>query len=343
MKKLNFSFLKRIILSITCCFIFCCYSTPVYATSTSTNLDTDWKNRPTGSVDKLEGRTLLVSIFFENCDSSWNPETRRNVKYKLDQATDFIINEADMSYGKKVDFVYDYYEHTDLVYHYDYGSSLNTSYESSSLFNAVYRYIDSNIPVEDLLTTYDANSIGFMCFVNQNGTSYACPMPEEPVACAKYEIAFFFSHYNNATTPASAYAHELLHLFGAKDLYRSSQEDGISKELAQYAIEHYPFDVMLASWPDYKHTIQSEISPITAYYLGLIDTIPELELFPSISMQSPGVFTILENPPGDYTPYTYGENMEEVRYLTDMQKASSRMLMNVHGSWGHHQPGCITK
>ena len=98
-----------------------------------------------------------------------------------------------------------------------------------------------------------------------------------------------------AESPAT-YAHEILHLFGAPDLYEGSSDPYVDEALVSYVADTYPGDIMLSTYDgptDQSRfdAITKEISPLTAYCLGLADTCPELARFPLLADMTPGVFS----------------------------------------------------
>ncbi|MCL2672167.1 MAG: hypothetical protein FWF10_09070 [Clostridiales bacterium] len=104
----------------------------------------------------------------------------------------------------------------------------------------------------------------------------------------------------------SAYiCHELLHLFGGVDLYAEAvyKPMGVSAEFLKYVEKNYLNDIMRVqeeadAYGYLSYTIDAlEISPITAYRLGWLDTIPELKQFPNFRL--PG------DMPGIWAPYSY--------------------------------------
>ena len=99
---------------------------------------------------------------------------------------------------------------------------------------------------------------------------------------------------NTAESPAT-YAHEILHLFGAPDLYEGSSDPYVDEALVSYVADTYPGDIMLSTYEDDGSSrfdaITKEISPLTAYCLGLTDTCPELAQFPLLADMTPGVFS----------------------------------------------------
>ena len=52
-----------------------------------------------------------------------------------------------------------------------------------------------------------------------------------------------------AESPAT-YAHEILHLFGAPDLYEGSSDPYVDEALVSYVADTYPGDIMLSTYED---------------------------------------------------------------------------------------------
>lgn len=79
------------------------------------------------------------------------------------------------------------------------------------------------------------------------------------------------------------YAHEILHLFGAADLYVGSRDTFVTQPLAQYVLNTWPDAIMYYTYNSdngisYDH-IEKTLCPLTAYRLGLVDSFPGSEQF----------------------------------------------------------------
>ena len=68
----------------------------------------------------------------------------------------------------------------------------------------------------------------------------------------------------------------------------------MDEALSDYVEKTYPDDIMLSTYEEDGTSrfdeITKEISPLTAYCLGLADTCPELAEFPALATVTPGVF-----------------------------------------------------
>lgn len=264
-------------------------------------------NSPTGSAKYLDGSTVLVSLFIEDTESYWSLEDKELVMSKMDLASSFLMEEGN-SYGKSVNLIYDINEHPDLAYTVSYSKAIDDSDDSSlELLDYMTQYIDDNIPTQDLLTSYSVDSIAYMCFLNKDGISYTFPYYRGDSRIYYYETCYMFLKCDGDYEPPSVYAHEILHLFGARDLYSTNQTDGITKDFVQYIEANYPNEIMLTTydenWNNVQDHVTNDLSDITAYFIGWLDTIPELDTYPSIRSSFPASFSETEDTTGDYSEY----------------------------------------
>ena len=279
----------------------------------------DWNESPTGSAKYLDGDTVLVSIFLEDTDANWTKADRQLAKDNLEIACQFLKNEG-KRYGKDVNLIYDTDAHPDLEYHYQTGATFpGSTYTTDEgalglaatlLLSGVNEYIYTNIDVENILSSYGVNSIGFLVFVD-NKTSQATAYPYYADTNVNYysEICFInlrWSKTDKNVTP-DTYAHEILHLFGARDLYRTTETDGITREYVDYVYKKYPTDIMLGAARKgvrWNKKISGKITDVTAYFLGWKDTIYETELFPKTKAKYKASFLYLKEPSEDFVEYT---------------------------------------
>lgn len=282
---------------------------------------------PTGSAKYLDGSTVLVSLFIEDPESSWTLEDKELVMSKLNLVNEFLVEEGN-SYGKTVNLIYDINEHPDLSYTVSYSEVIDDSDDSSfDLLDYITEYIDDNIPTQELLASYNVESIAYMCFLNKEGVSYTFPYYEGDGRIYYYETCYMFLKCDGEYEPPSVYAHEILHLFGARDLYASNQTDGITKDFVQYIEESYPNEIMLttydADWNNVQDHITNDLTDITAYFIGWLDTIPELDTYPSIRPANTASFSESEDTTGDYNDYPSSETGSHWGTITDDTEETS--------------------
>lgn len=274
----------------------------------------DWGKSPTGSAKYLDGTTVLVSLFLDDTNADWTPEDRRLLKKNMDIAADYLM-EVGKQYGKDVNLIYDLNEHQNLEYHIKYdqafpgsSSTRDDREEVDDLILYVDEYIRNEIPIQEIMTEYQVNSIGFLCFVD--GTASAAttyPYVDDDPIDYYAEICFINLRWTSGrNVNPDTYAHEILHLFGARDLYYTSESDGITREFVDYTAKQRSKDIMLGNARKgitCQDSIRAEVTGITAYYLGWLYYVPELEQFPSIKASYPASFSKVSDPYGNYEEY----------------------------------------
>ncbi len=102
--------------------------------------------------------------------------------------------------------------------------------------------------------------------LNKGGISYARNnYIVGPVEAAEHAVVFADSQYG-ARDQSATFAHELLHLYGAEELYTPAQRDALSSDL-------YPYDIMFL---ETRNLNKLKIDGFTAYTLGWNKTMPSI-------------------------------------------------------------------
>ncbi len=239
-----------------------------------------------GSCTKLSGTTVVVVIYLNDNSSSWTTQRMDRVKYKIGIATDYI-EEAANYYGQSAEFIYDDGYYSDLSYEYDYYGNI-TDFDSLDEYNydpyqeSLLEAINNYIPSQKLLNKYGADHIAYVGVMNKEGRSYAYQYAEEYDDYYFEECCclFYTDKGYGEEEPPAVYAHEILHLFGAIDLYES--EDPYYNDLTgrqyDYIIDYYPNEIMYTTYDEYGYSVQqrvtNDISELTAFYLGWTDQLP---------------------------------------------------------------------
>lgn len=95
-------------------------------------------------------------------------------------------------------------------------------------------------------------------------------------------------------------------------MYATNQTDGITKDFVQYIETNYPNEIMLTTydenWNNVQDHITNDLTDITAYFIGWLDTIPELDTYPSIRSAHAASFRETEDTTGDYSEYPSAES-----------------------------------
>ncbi|MCR5459770.1 MAG: hypothetical protein K6F51_07735 [Acetatifactor sp.] len=245
---------------------------------------------PHGSAEKLDGTIAVISIFANDLYCKWDYEDRKDrstysrVYNNLKIACDYLTKES-AKYEKDVTFVWDWLDHPELYYEVEVYTDLTKALTNYSVTDQmVWECIEKNIDSENIRRTLEADSVIYMVYVDAPETNdgpcctrnfyYGMPYP--------YEIVYLQMINRSEKTPPAVFAHEMLHTFGAPDLYWTDiyanyrLEYGISKEYAQKAASNELNDIMRITWNiktgKYQYySISPEITDITAYYVGLTD------------------------------------------------------------------------
>ena len=246
------------------------------------NLDVDEPYRPKynrGTCYELSGTPCLLCIYVDDDESSWTPEEiekfDENVVFP---GAEFVILQAaewgidlrmgvsrytiggDRSDVRKVRFngriptVLDgeYTDRDDILEQF----AKQMGFKSTKKF---YEYTQ-NLSGSD--------QVVIMFLVNKDGRSHAGSDNTDDDG-DDIESYVVYSSLNGKKTRSGTVAHELLHAFGAEDLYEE-KSTGERAGRAAIAKEHYPNDIMFGGWND-----NAVVGAYTAYAVGWTDVCPE--------------------------------------------------------------------
>lgn len=228
-----------------------------------------------GSAEYLEGRNLLYSLFVDTPQSTWSDEAEAETLRNLNRAASYI-EETAQEYGRETELVFDWQENENLAGRtaVDFEIADDKDFVDR-LDQEIGDWVESLVDYEAMTEEYGAEGIALLVFVNNPGTSYA--IVYDGTDNPKESVVFF------AGEPPAVYAHEILHLFGAHDLYRDAE---YSREITDYIGETYPTEIMRTvtgrKGEIFEETIVNMVSPVTAYHLGWMDEIEETDDFPQL-------------------------------------------------------------
>lgn len=228
-----------------------------------------------GSARSLEGKNLIYSLFVDTPDAEWTDRDKKKALKNLKIAKEYIEAEA-KGYHKKVDLVVDFEENEDLTGNARIHFSLKDGEDyEEALDEEIAGWLEEQIDYEALTKEYKAKGIATIVFVNHKGSAYAIcydgvDNPQESLVMFAGEV------------PA-VYAHEILHLFGAHDLYEDAE---YTEEVCEYVKKAYPDEIMYTVKDEKgrlnSSEIQNQLSPVTAYHLGWVNYIEEIDVFPQL-------------------------------------------------------------
>ena len=218
-----------------------------------------------GTADTIMGKTVIISIYANDTVTKWNNDTD-NTKINdtlnnLKIATDYLVKQVN-SYNKEALFIYDWNKFDDIKYIANFDTDIVNNYKDN--YDTQREWIVNNIDIGNIKKKYAADNLVFMYFFNTDDTNTSITSTYNRL---DIDIIDVFPVNSNYTIPPATYAHELLHTFGAPDLYYANEI--INQEYVDYLIEIDSNDIMAKV--NYGDEIINEFSNLDAYYVGLID------------------------------------------------------------------------
>ncbi|WP_167958811.1 zinc ribbon domain-containing protein [Anaerosporobacter faecicola] len=272
------------------------------------NEEASQQERILGSAKELRGKTVLVCCFVQINDDAWTEEEKQYSSDSMKEAVAWI-EEQGLAYGQEVDIVYDLKENSELCYNQTIDFRVESDTEETNQYS-YYLYnkfwIQENLDVDQIKERYQTDNIGYLFFVKDSGTSYTYSHYIEDNNVNKEEMCTIYLKDSSCLgcyeTPAT-YAHEILHLYGALDLY----EDACPEVINTYVGLEYPYEIMLSTYqePLFGDGVTKMVSPITAYMLNWTDYIDELSKFPELERKEPACFS-----EEDYGGYYFEDEKE---------------------------------
>ena len=241
-----------------------------------------------GSAGALDGKTAVVSIFADSGDCSWdfsNSQDKKTAKTMCDYlgiATDWMEEQSRL-WGKNADFIYDWNKYPQLKYEAKLDADFYDNNDYANWYYDSWEYVDKHIDSLDIKKDLNVDNLIYLMFFNspidsQIGNSARGYYEGMPYS---YEIAWIHCARRDNITQPAAIAHEMLHLFGATDLYLES--DKITQKYVEYTKDHNNNDIMYTTYEDgwkYRYdTISNDISEITAYYIGWTDSCSDVKTY----------------------------------------------------------------
>lgn len=251
-----------------------------------------WKESPLGSAGVLEGKSVLVSIFVRDKETKWTKKEKKETGRRVKAAAKYLSSQA-KKYGKNTKLIVDTEKDKKLCYTFETDMKV-TGKTYMKLNKQIQKFIDEGIYVEEIRKKYKTDSVGFLLHINKSGVSYTLPHCAEDKEKNFYECSYMFSSDGGQETGAATFAHEILHLFGAPDLYERSLPDGITSSFVRYIRKKFPNEIMFTSYTkdgrQLKYKITNKISRVTAYFLGWKEEIPEQKKYPLANNDPRGSF-----------------------------------------------------
>ncbi len=231
---------------------------------------------PRGSCNSINGVTVIVTIFVGDPFHHWDWNSRQQdaasyfrIRDRLETAVNWLAQQAGR-YGAKATFYWDW---NDSPLLYNWYTSKNNIRDYQYTYSELQQYISDHIQLQAIKDRYRADNVLFLALYNQdiNETARGVSFPLDFWAYAgaddAYEIVWLMDEDNGLTVSAAGLAHEIMHCFGAVDLYEGS--DFTTRAYLDHLKAIGSKDIMYQiDYRDPDH-IGETFSDLDAYYLGL--------------------------------------------------------------------------
>ena len=243
---------------------------PVYYNNRALPVDKNRYSYNLGSLRTLKEDAAVALLYMDDNESNWDAAAMETVYENTAQAMDFMRNSAS-AYGYHLTLPILTYggEETPLIYD---GVILNGGEQLDALTHAAKSmgFADKWEMHDSIRDEAGMEQIIYIVAHNKDGLSYA-QADQDNESNTKLEYCVI-AHNKNRTPPA-VYTHEILHLFGAQDIYEKVRNDvTYNAGRQQMAQELFPTEIMLESWIPLSDTV---VCDFTAFCVGWLDEMPE--------------------------------------------------------------------
>ncbi len=235
-----------------------------------------------GSAKELVGNNLIISICIEDDETTISPQEEADISKRAREAADWLENEAKkrgitarIITGK---------DDGELVLRYKYSGVIDPgSFSYDDILN-IMKEMKMGSYYNRIIKKYGEANMAIALSVNKNGRSEACPgglsePPDTMFIDDPNENDFCFLDvcviYEPSVPDHYVLSHELLHLYGAADLYDyEAYPYGIPPnynmkfEKCFLMEKYFPNEIMYCGIRPY------EIGALTAYLIGWEETVP---------------------------------------------------------------------
>ena len=232
-----------------------------------------------GSARSLDGTTVVFSIFTSDLSVKWDENSRTDAETMKDtldnlwRGTSYLTEQV-ANFGKTASFIYDWEKDPDLRYTASFDDYLVTEYGDK--YDLQRDWVIANIDTEAVKAKYNADNAVYLFFFNTDYSNQVNPWTLGYTNCSAYDVEFcnIYVKFDDVfITPPSTYAHEIMHCFGAHDLYYANAY--ISQEYVDHCQKTGSNDIMYTV-NDGKWII-NDFTELDAYYVGLTDHCDEVE------------------------------------------------------------------
>ena len=228
----------------------------------------DMPNKPFGSAGNCIGKSLVVNCFISEIGNKWNTAEKDSILQKEQLGFNWLYKQSTNWGNKNLSFqVLNLAKDDDIVLAMIPKSSRSKIWITEYALHAT-GYDDVYALYDSLKKKYQVEHLVFMFFANKTGHSFAQSSTDTVVKFNReyyVEGAIVYRNYldNNGQLCTGTIIHELLHLYGAWDMYKRVDNNVLIDENISRGFQK---SIMLN---DRRNDLTKEIiDPLTAWRLG---------------------------------------------------------------------------
>ena len=230
-----------------------------------------------GCANKLYGKTVVISLFTSDSISEWNLNRKadanryRKCLTELRKGIDFLKNSA-KKYGKNAEFVFDWSKDRNLAQFVRFDERLVV--QTAENYPLQSHYIETYLNPDEIMEKYDADNVVYIFYFNTGQATHdiksiAMPWGKGAWENRTVEYANVYIGSCGEKNIGMVSAHEMLHTFGAPDLYYANNT--IPQEYVDHLQAIDSQDIMFNCW---KKPVFTDLD---AYYVGLISSAKDVQ------------------------------------------------------------------
>ncbi len=255
-----------------------------------------------GSAGLIGWSSILISVYLDERDGEkWNDAAIEENRHKLAIAVDWIQNACAAYCAAPHIYFDDGTQDSDLFFHQEYPARFvgGTDNDESEAYYVAIEDLCAQLDTEALHNRYGTSSVGFLFFLPVAGVSFTVVhyLEDTNDFYHEYSTLYRYDAYSDRNEPETptVFAHEILHLFGAADLYEGSADTFVTQQLTDFVKQTWPDDIMLSTYEangeTRQNTVTKSLCPLSAYRLGLIPHFEQQEEYPDVASVPPGAFS----------------------------------------------------
>lgn len=213
----------------------------------------------------------ILSVFVETPEGQWEDDEIAYTLKEYAAAEEWLVNEADY-YGQYLEFDEDYFsrDNGSVIYLEKTPRSGHAPKQTIDIVLEKLNYRDLEDFMDYNRVTMKEDKFKILLFVKSNSRSHAYNF----WSMSDVDLAIVYCrHTMGVLTDRYVIAHEILHQFGAWDLYKGKSQTEAS---AQSAIERWPHSVMINT---YRNKSQLIVDELTAWRIGWAEHDPSFTEF----------------------------------------------------------------